>query len=217
MAIHNSLIAKPSTFNRSIRALGVMFALSGVCFFAGMASGLRGAESVALPPSPLGKKVGDFRLHDFRGKEHALSEYADRKLVVVAFLGTDCPLAKLYAPRLAELAAEFEPQGVAFIGINSNFQDSLAQIGSYAQKHDVKFPLLKDPDNAVADQFWALRTPEVFLLDRNRIVTYHGAIDNQFRSEFNVRSPQKRISHPRSAKPWPARLSASPACNPSGV
>src|SRR5579871_2800109 len=78
--------------------------------------------------SRAGQKIADFRLHDFRGKEHALSEFKDRKLVAVAFLGTDCPLAKLYAPRLAELAAEFEKQGVAFVGIDSNSQDSLTDI-----------------------------------------------------------------------------------------
>ena len=40
--------------------------------------------------------------------------------------------------------------------------------------------MLKDPDNVVADQFQAARTPEVFLLDDNRVVRYHGRIDGQF-------------------------------------
>ena len=49
---------------------------------------------------------------------------------MVAFLGTECPLAKNYAPRLKELAAEFEKDGVAFVGIDANVQDSLSEIGS---------------------------------------------------------------------------------------
>ena len=32
----------------------------------------------------------------------------------LVFFGTECPLAKLYAPRLAELAAKYEPRGVGF-------------------------------------------------------------------------------------------------------
>ena len=44
----------------------------------------------------------------------------------------------------------------------------------------IEFPLLKDPGNAVADQFGAQRTPEVFLLDGQRRVRYWGRIDDQY-------------------------------------
>ena len=50
----------------------------------------------------MGSPAPDFKLQDFRGKEHALSDYQDRKLVVLAFLGTECPIVRLYAPRLVE-------------------------------------------------------------------------------------------------------------------
>ncbi|HEX5442838.1 MAG TPA: redoxin domain-containing protein, partial [Pirellulales bacterium] len=62
----------------------------------------------------VGKKVNEFSLLDFRGKPCALSDYKDSKLIVVAFLGVECPLSKLYAPRLETLAKEYEPKGVAF-------------------------------------------------------------------------------------------------------
>ena len=42
------------------------------------------------------------------------------KLVVVAFMRTECPLAGLYAPRLAELARTYEKKGVAFFGVDSD-------------------------------------------------------------------------------------------------
>ena len=71
----------------------------------------------------------NFSARDFRGKETALADFADSKAVVVVFLGTECPLAKLYAPRLVELANEFEDRGVAFIGVNSNQQDSITELG----------------------------------------------------------------------------------------
>ena len=44
-----------------------------------------------------GGRIAGFRLPDSLGKEHALADLADHELVVVAFLGTECPLAKLYA------------------------------------------------------------------------------------------------------------------------
>jgi len=43
--------------------------------------------------TPIGKQVGDFSLPDFHGQPHSLSQYQDRA-VVLAFLGTECPLVK---------------------------------------------------------------------------------------------------------------------------
>ena len=56
--------------------------------------------ATANVPVAMGESVSDFKLDDFRGKTHALSDYQDRPIVVIAFLGTECPLAKLYGPRL---------------------------------------------------------------------------------------------------------------------
>ena len=130
--------------------------------------------------SPVGRKIEEFKLRDYRGAERSLQEFADKKLVVVAFLGTECPLAGLYGPRLAEMAKEFEAKGVAFIGIDSNQQDSISAISNYARQHNIAFPILKDVGNVVADRFGAQRTPEVFVLDKERVIRYWGRIDDQF-------------------------------------
>ncbi len=100
--------------------------------------------------------------------------------MVVAFLGTECPLARLYGPRLEQLAADYAERGVRIVGIDSNVQDTPAEMAEFAREHGVTFPLLKDTNNVVADRFGALRVPEVFLLDDQRVVRYHGRIDDQF-------------------------------------
>src|SRR5204862_81705 len=110
----------------------------------------------------------------------SLADWKDSKILVVAFLGTECPLANLYAPRLAELATKWEPKGVAFVGINSNQQDSITEVAAHAQQHHILFSALKDPGNKIADQFHAARTPEVFVLDADRVVRYRGRIDDQY-------------------------------------
>lgn len=142
------------------------------------------AGSVGFADNPdaprIGRRVANFTLDDIHGKTVSLDDFADHKLVVLAFLGNECPLARLYAPRLADLAREFEPLGVAFIGINANLQDSIEEIADYAQVHGVPFPMLKDKGNKLADQIGALRTPETFLLDEKRTVRYWGRIDNQY-------------------------------------
>jgi peroxiredoxin len=124
--------------------------------------------------------IESFTLKDYRGKTHSLKDFQDKQIVVLAFIGTECPLVKLYGPRLQKLQDKYGERGVAIIGINSNTQDSITEIASYARKHDLAFPILKDLGNKIADQIGAERTPEVFLLDKSRTVRYHGRIDDQY-------------------------------------
>lgn len=136
--------------------------------------------SSTLSAAPLGQKISDFTLRDYRGMERSLSDYDDHEAVVVVFVGTDCPLAKLYAPRLEEMAQKYGPHGVAFLAINANRQDSIAKVAAFARVHKVTYPVLKDAGNVVADAFAAERTPQAFLLDRDRVIRYVGRIDDQY-------------------------------------
>ncbi len=137
-------------------------------------------EKAAEVESSIGRKIADFSLRDCFGKERSLDEFKRVKLVVVAFLGTECPLARLYGARLESLNQQFADQGVSFIGINSNTQDSITELANYRQQHGITFPLLKDLGNKVADKFKAIRTPEVFVLDQDRNIRYYGRIDDQY-------------------------------------
>ena len=146
----------------------------------------------SAPARELGKVVAEFALADVDGKTHRLSDVRDQPLVVIAFLGTECPLAKLYGTRLAELARHYEPQGVVFFGINSNCQDTLREIAAYGQRHQIPFPLLKDVGNRFADQLHAQRTPEVFVLDQQRKLRYTGRIDDQYSVGVSRDRPQQQ-------------------------
>lgn len=146
----------------------------------GHAAGAKPQGPAPQAPTPLGRQVENFELRDYQGKPYALADFADRQAVVIAVLGTECPLAKLYAPRLVQLAKRFADSGVTVIGINANQQDSLSELAAYAKIHDLNFPLLKDVGNVVVDRLGAVRTPEVFLLDADRVIRYWGRIDDQY-------------------------------------
>jgi len=128
----------------------------------------------------LGKQLGDFSLADAYGKQHRLADYDGRSIIVLAMVGTECPLAKLYAPRLAALAKKYEASGVTLLGVDSNMQDNLTELKNFARVHGIGFPLLKDVGNKLADRLGASRTPSVFVLDKERIVRYAGRIDDQY-------------------------------------
>jgi len=128
----------------------------------------------------IGQPIDDFDLSDFHGRRYSLRDFDDYSLLVVAFVGVECPLAKQYASRVVELSAEYGPQGVGFVGIDSNVQDSLEELSHFARTYAIPFPLLRDRDHKVANQFDARRTPEVFVLDRERTIRYRGRIDDQY-------------------------------------
>ncbi|MBI2825742.1 MAG: redoxin domain-containing protein [Planctomycetia bacterium] len=138
------------------------------------------ASLAAETKGAVGQKVPEFSLRDQYGKVHALADYADRKVVVLAFLGNECPLARLYAARLKQIAGEYGPKGVAVVGVNANRQDALTEIAAFARQQEITFPILKDAGNVLADQLGAERTPELFVLDRDRVVRYQGRVDDQY-------------------------------------
>ncbi|HET6325892.1 MAG TPA: redoxin domain-containing protein [Planctomycetaceae bacterium] len=139
------------------------------------------AGSAFSAQSSVGHKIETFNLKDFRGKDHSLKELlAQHKGVAVIFLGTECPLAKLYAARMEELSQQFAKKGVVLIGIDSNRQDAVTEMDAFARLNHLTFPILKDVGNKVADQFGATRTPQAFLLDADGTVRYEGRIDDQF-------------------------------------
>jgi len=121
-----------------------------------------------------------FRLPTTDGGIVELTDKSKNKATVVCFLGAECPLARLYGPKLNEMTKHYASSGVQFIGVNSNQQDSLEDVQQYAKRYEIQFPMAKDFGNEVADRFQAVRTPEVFVLDENLKVQYRGRIDNQY-------------------------------------
>jgi peroxiredoxin len=131
--------------------------------------------SAAQAASP----VKDIALQDFRGKSWSFADAKDQKILVLAFLGCECPLAGQYAETLRTLS-EKHGQDVAVWGIFSNQQDAPSEMAAFAKAHRLEYPLLKDPGNVIADQLKATRTPEIVVLDAERVVRYQGRIDDQF-------------------------------------
>ena len=123
--------------------------------------------------------VKDFTRKDADGSAHSLYALSEEKpATVVLFLATQCPISTDYVERIVALAKAYDDKNVQFIGINSNKQETVAEILEYNKKHGFEFPVLKDPENKIADYFGARRTPEVFLLDAERVLRYAGAIDD---------------------------------------
>jgi peroxiredoxin len=173
--------------------------------------------AASAPAGAIDTPIADFTLRDCRGTHFRLGDLGDRSAIVVVFLGVECPLAKLYGPRLAEMARAWGPRGVALVGIDSNEHDSLTALAAYGKQHQISFPLLRDPGNAIADRFGAARTPEAFLLDRRWVIRYRGRIDDQYdvsthRGEATRHDLAQAIEEVLAGKPVSVPRTVAPGC-----
>ena len=138
----------------------------------------------------IGAAAPAFSLTTLDSKTFSLAEATSRhKAVVVMFIATKCPYSNAYNDRMRDMAAVYEKQGVLFVGINSNKSEPAEEATEHAKKHGHTFPIMKDPGNKIADLYDAKRTPEVFLIDREGKLRYHGRIDENYEDASKVTSP----------------------------
>jgi hypothetical protein len=71
-----------------------------------------------------GAVVDNFRLLDQNGKSHELYYSSDMKAVVLMVHGNGCPIVRQALPALREIREQYQAQGVEFLLLNSNLQNS---------------------------------------------------------------------------------------------
>ncbi len=145
-----------------------------------------------------------------------------RQCLVVAFLGTECPLAKLYGRDCRVWPVSSSRRGRSSCDqLESAGLDRRDFALCEAARDSVSDP--QGPGQKVADQFRATRTPEVFVLSPVGEVLYRGRIDDQYIVGVQRDKPQREdlklalvdiLAGSRSASPRPSR-SALP--DPAGA
>lgn len=143
-----------------------------------------------------GYKIGDiatdFNLKNVDDKMFSLSDIKNAKGYIVVFTCNECPFAKMYEDRLKVLHNEYASKGYSVIAINSNVneENEKENFGAMQKRaNEKKFPFvyLADEGQKITPQYGALRTPHVFLLDQDRKVQYIGTIDDNAKSEEDVK------------------------------
>src|SRR5918911_569506 len=125
----------------------------------------------------IGSTVTDFTLTDVNGAEQSLAKLKGEKGTVLIFISSRCPVVRAYNERMEQLAKEYKAKGINFVGINSNFTEPLDEVKAHASAH-YTFPVLIDKGNKIANRLGAEHTPEVYFLNANNRLVYHGRIDN---------------------------------------
>lgn len=131
---------------------------------------------------PLGTACPDFSLPGVDDRTWSRADFQSQPALLVVFMCNHCPFVKHLASGLAQLARDYQPRGLAMVGISSNDAqaypaDSLEMMKVEARDRGYEFPYLFDGTQAVAKAFRAACTPDFFLFDAGRRLVYRGQFD----------------------------------------
>jgi peroxiredoxin Q/BCP len=99
-----------------------------------------------------GRKAPAFTLKDQSGNTHRLSDYAGRPVVLYFYPKDDTPGCTKEACEFRDALPKFKSEDAAIFGVSILDEASKTK---FANKYALNFPLLSDPDHAVADKYGA--------------------------------------------------------------
>jgi len=98
----------------------------------------------------IGMKAPDFTLKDKNGNDVSLSDFIGKKVVLYFYPKDNTPGCTRQACAFAGAYKQFEAKGVEVIGIS---KDSVASHVKFAEKYDLPFVLLSDPDRIAIEAY----------------------------------------------------------------
>ena len=142
----------------------------------------------------IGDKAPDFTLPATDGKSYSLSDFSGAGVLVVFFTCNHCPYVTGSEEATRATVECFRDQGVAFVGINSNSEntyptDDFDHMVERMDAHRFPWIYVRDQSQEVAMAYGALRTPHFYVFDQDRKLVYTG------RGVDNPRHPDERTVH----------------------
>ena len=98
----------------------------------------------------IGTQAPDFTLSDKDGNPVTLSSLRGRKVVLYFYPKDNTPGCTRQACAFASAYAEFEKRGITVVGIS---KDSVASHQKFAEKYNLPFILLSDPDRIAIEAY----------------------------------------------------------------
>jgi peroxiredoxin len=132
----------------------------------------------------LGEEAPNFDLPATDGRRYALGDFDQSPVLVIFFTCNHCPYVIGSDEVTRKTVERFAPQGVQFVGINSNSvehyaEDSFDQMVARMKSEQFPWLYLYDETQEVARAYGALRTPHFYVFDQERRLIYTGrAVDS---------------------------------------
>jgi peroxiredoxin len=168
----------------------------------------------------IGDKALDFKLPATDGNTYRLSDFQDAEVLVIFFTCNHCPFVTGSDEVTRQTAEKFIPQGVKFVGINSNSvntypEDSFEHMVERMRTHKFPWLYLYDEPQEVALAYGALRTPHFYVFDQDRKLIYTGrGVDNpRDTSKMTVNDLERALEEHLAGKPVSVPLTNPIGCN----
>ena len=139
----------------------------------------------------LGTSAPNFELPATDGNTYTLSDFDDADVLVVMFICNHCPYVKAVIDRLVTLGRTWQDDQVAFVAISPNDaerypDDSFDNMKRLAEEKDFPFPYLYDESQQTARDYGAACTPDFFVYDDERTLSYAGRLDDSWKEPDQV-------------------------------
>ncbi len=169
---------------------------------------------------PLGAAAPDFSLPATDGRTYSLADFAGARVLVVFFTCNHCPYVTGSDEITRATAERFGPQGVAFVGINSNSEnthpnDDFAHMVERMEEQHFPWVCARDKSQDVARAYGGLRTPHFFVFDAQRKLVYTGrGVDNPREAEqATVNDLDRALEEVLAGQPVSVPLTNPIGCN----
>jgi len=144
------------------------------------------ALALSVPAVEIGKAAPDFTGTDINGKTVKLSDYKG-KIVVIESYNSDCPYChnQYKTGAMQALQKDLAAKGVVWLLVNSvnpgNFSHrspEQARKEMASEKMDVT-AWIDDSSGAIGHLYDMQTTPDMYVINKDGILVYDGAIDNE--------------------------------------
>lgn len=144
------------------------------------------AISIHAQKAKLNEAAPKFTLKDSFGKEHSLSDFAG-KVVVLEWINFECPFVKKHynSNNMQTLQQKYTDKGIVWLAICSSAEGkqgnfSNDEINGRTDKISAKYTAyLVDDKGKVGKMYGAKTTPHMFIIDKESKLVYAGAIDDK--------------------------------------
>jgi thiol-disulfide isomerase/thioredoxin len=101
-------------------------------------------------------------------------------VVVVVFLANHCPVVQAYEDRIIDFTNDYKGKSVKVVGVAVSDQkiDKLPGIKTYMKEKGSNYVYGHDESQAIGKAYGATNTPQFFVLDKDRVIRYMGAMDD---------------------------------------
>jgi peroxiredoxin len=135
-------------------------------------------EGKAGKKAKVGQPAPDFSLQDQDGKTVKLSDHKG-KVVVLEWFNQSCPYVVRHYEKTDTMNKTAQKYGdVVWLRINTTKGKDAAANKASAEQWGIQTPILSDTSTAVAKAYGAKTTPQMYIIDKEGILRYNGAIDD---------------------------------------